>query len=107
MSLIGDLTIDRAATLREEFTAALKSTGAVIVDMNNVNSIDLSFIQLLYSASAEASRSKRTLSLTGTLSKDVRNMLETGGFCRHAPEDAAELESVLFDYHTVAERKVK
>jgi len=107
VSLTGDLTIDRAATLREELSAALKNAGAVIVDMNRVKSIDLSFIQLLYGASAEASRSRISFSLIGTLTPEVRSMLEIGGFCRHAPADAAELESVLFDYRTGPARKAK
>lgn len=80
LSLEGDLTIQRAADLKKALLNALKSADSCLLNFEQVTSIDLSGIQLLYSACQTASKSNKEISLDGDCPQVLQRAAEDAGY---------------------------
>jgi anti-anti-sigma regulatory factor len=87
--LSGDLTIERAAELRETLLAALKENGSIVVGLEGVTGVDLSFLQLLCATHRALFLTDKTVSIRGADRELLSGIMEASGFTRHigCPED--------------------
>ncbi len=78
--LDGAIGIRTIVALRGDLLAALADQSAVTIDCAAVESVDLSFIQLLLSARLSARGSDKQLLLASPAGGALREALEKGGF---------------------------
>lgn len=77
--LTGDGLLARAGELHARLVALLASPGgALTLDLSGIGAADISFVQLMVSASLTADRAGRPLTLTG-LSPTLRVLFEKAG----------------------------
>lgn len=88
VDLKGDATIAAASEIHAQLTDALHDGAAVTVDISGVERMDLSFVQLLISATRSARRSGTKLSVSGDAdllvraaggSEDLETLLDLSG----------------------------
>lgn len=77
-SLTGDGLLARADALRAHLCALLAPGGALTLDLSGIGAADVSFVQLMVSASLTAERAGQSLTLTG-LSPKLRVLFERAG----------------------------
>jgi anti-anti-sigma regulatory factor len=93
--LSGPLNVERASTLKEELTAALEGSDNVLVNVASIDELDLSCLQVLYAAAAEAKAANKQLHFAGSLSSRIVGRLSSCGFFRCASEGSVDFESAL------------
>jgi anti-anti-sigma regulatory factor len=98
IGLEGGCTIQRASQIKDQLETALASSGKILVNLSRVESIDVTFIQLLYAAKREAAHREVELHLTGTVAEEVAERFVTAGLCSDALTDAREIEEQLLDF---------
>lgn len=76
--LRGDGLLANADDMHARLKGALAGSGAVTLDLSGLGAADLSFVQMMVSASLTAERASRTLTLTG-LSPALRATFERAG----------------------------
>jgi anti-anti-sigma regulatory factor len=89
-------SVEKAAALKDELTAAFAEAAQVVVSVSMLESVDLSIIQLLKAAAAEASLRNKAFHLTGTIKSELSRALIVSGFVQHSSENAREIEAELF-----------
>ena len=77
-----DLTLPHAEELKAAFLKALVETDDVAIVFENVQEVDLSFLQLLCSAHRSAVRLKKTVKFSAALPKVFTEAAEAAGFAR-------------------------
>jgi len=82
LSLQGDLTMVSAQETRKTLLDAIGKVDALRLDLNDVGSIDVSFLQLLCAAHRECFLSGKTILLQGNLTESVEDTLERAGYTR-------------------------
>ena len=82
LTLTGRLTIEHARELREALNKALQSAQELQLNMEKIEDIDLSCIQLLCSAFRTAKASKKKISLKGTAPVCFKEAAAKAGICR-------------------------
>jgi anti-anti-sigma regulatory factor len=95
LDLGASLTVERAASLKDELAAALAGQGGVRLSFSSVEEIDLSCLQVLCAALRSAKASGKDLHFTGTLSRRVAERLRSCGFLRDESGPAEGLEAAL------------
>ncbi|WP_165189002.1 STAS domain-containing protein [Caulobacter soli] len=80
ITFVGDLTVSNIVQAHEELGAALRQDGPVVVDIDGVAEIDLTFVQLLESARRKAAETGRDLTLRHPADGAVLEVLRRGGF---------------------------
>lgn len=95
VSLKGNLTVDKAASLKDELGKALAESSAVFVDLSSAEDIDLSCLQALYSAAAGALDGGGRLGFAGKLPARISQRLFACGFVGERLESAEGLERKL------------
>lgn len=83
----GDLTIERAAELREVLLAALKNSDSVIIRFEGDPAADISFIQLIYAAYGSALASGKQLKLAD-FPHNLMEVIRSGGYAHHPVWDS-------------------
>lgn len=79
----GNQTIDKSGTNRDLLLKALKGKKKqILLDLSNVEKVDLSFLQLIHAAELEASSSRKSFSLTGTIPTSLRDAVALSGYDR-------------------------
>lgn len=82
--LDGDLTVANAAVLKDLLLEALAAGGEhVEVDLEGVTGLDLSFLQMMCSASRTARNRGKELILTGTKGGVLLSARKAAGYIRH------------------------
>lgn len=76
--LRGDGLLANADDMHARLKGALASGGAVTLDLSGLRAVDLSFVQMMVSASLAAERARQPLTLTG-LSTALRATFERAG----------------------------
>jgi len=94
----GKLTIEKASQFREELVSALAEASTLLIDLSDVEEIDLSGVQLIYSARRSAIAKGKELHLVGLAQPAVAKRLAAGGFLRGLPRQASEAETGLADF---------
>ena len=81
LALDGDCTLERAAELKTVLIQTLDGTDDVVIDLEKVAAVDLSFLQLICSAHRTALNCAKHLSLRGKPSRTfVQAMMDAGFF---------------------------
>jgi anti-anti-sigma factor len=81
--LDGDLTIQFAAELKKYLEDALELTNHCLLDLTKATSIDLSAIQLFYSAWKTAKTLNKKIELKGDCPLILKNAAADSGFADH------------------------
>ncbi|MCP4754601.1 MAG: STAS domain-containing protein [Proteobacteria bacterium] len=84
LSLEGDLTIQKAADLKKHLTDSLELTEHCILDLKQVTMVDLSCVQLFYSAYRTALSLNKRISLLGDCPEVFKRAIEEAGYSSHA-----------------------
>jgi len=82
VTLDGDVTLQQAEELRRILIKALVDADEVSLDMDKVEKVDLSCLQLLCSAHRSATRFTKKLAFSGRPPQVLREAVETAGFSR-------------------------
>ena len=78
-----DLTIDHAAEIKEALMIALGNTDSLVVNLENVNEVDITCLQLFCSAHRMSISLNKRMVLSEKRSKAFTGSCETAGFERH------------------------
>jgi two-component system chemotaxis sensor kinase CheA len=65
VQLAGDCIVSTVNSHHQELVEALRNAKAITVDLSQIGNIDISFIQLMVSASRTAARQSKSLNLLG------------------------------------------
>jgi anti-anti-sigma regulatory factor len=98
VNLSGMLTVDRAAALKEELSAALEGSEIVLISLSLVGEIDLSCLQVIYAARVKAKAKGKSLRFIGSVPTQVAKRLAACGFLRGIPDRTEEFEAALVDF---------
>jgi Anti-anti-sigma regulatory factor (antagonist of anti-sigma factor) len=98
VKLGASLTIDKAAVLKDELSAALSDSERVLLDVSAIEELDLSCLQVLYAAKAQAKEMGRTLHLSGQGSDKILSRLSACGFLRDAAAGSRDIDSALVGF---------
>lgn len=82
LALDGDCTLDRVLELKDVLLEALKDGASLKLDLREVASADLSFLQLLCSAHRAALKHGQELTFGPLPSAAFTDAVECAGFCR-------------------------
>lgn len=67
--------IEQAATIKKQFSEAIKSKKSVSLDISAVTDIDTSILQLILSAKKDADAKEKEFYITGTIPEDILKLL--------------------------------
>jgi anti-anti-sigma regulatory factor len=98
ITLSSSLTVDRAAALKEELSAALESNENVVLNIAQVEEIDLSCLQVLYAAGSTAKAKGKGLHFIGAAPAKVAKRLASCGFLRVESDRAEAFEAALVGF---------
>lgn len=80
LTLSGDLTVIHASEIKAVIQEATQQTAILHVELIDVESVDISFVQLLCATHRELNEAKKKISLTGSLPEVISNILERTGY---------------------------
>ncbi|RJR48263.1 MAG: STAS domain-containing protein [Desulfobacteraceae bacterium] len=80
LTLKGELTIQHSPRLREVLLRVLSETTSLSISLEGIREIDLSGLQVLCSAHRTAVDLRKSISVTGTWSEEIRNVVERAGY---------------------------
>lgn len=111
IKLTGELTIQRAAELKETISKSFPKSGKVVLDLQNITSIDLSFLQLLYATQQAVASTGKTFTLSCQSPEVLNRVIEQCGFSGQLGsliprkgEAGSEVEDET--HNSVAEREI-
>ena len=90
VSFVSDVTVANITQAHDELGAALRRDGAVVVDLEGVDEIDLTFVQLIEAARRKAVETGRDFKLRHPAAGTVLEVLRRGGFLDDATSDRAK-----------------
>jgi ABC-type transporter Mla MlaB component len=76
----GELTVDNSRRIKDFFLNALKEGKKYLVKVNNVDNIDLGFIQLLQRFQWDAMHVKKEVEVSISVSEEFQTLLSRAGF---------------------------
>ncbi|GAB4487902.1 MAG: hypothetical protein OHK006_17660 [Thermodesulfovibrionales bacterium] len=76
----GDATINHAAEFRDALVRAAAESGSLVIDLNDVKSIDLTCLQLLCATHRSCSRDKKKISVEGAGLELLKMTAAAAGF---------------------------
>ncbi|MBF0454717.1 MAG: STAS domain-containing protein [Magnetococcales bacterium] len=80
LTLSGDLSIQFAATLKETLLDGISNADSMVINMEQVDRIDLSTVQLLCAAHRALKKANKKLVIAGGISKAVKETIAEAGF---------------------------
>lgn len=82
LDIAGEMTIQRAAELKEQLLTALRSNRPIEIDLSRVSEMDTAGLQLMLSSKLESIVRGTRLSFVGHSAavQDVLNLCDLGGF---------------------------
>lgn len=98
VALSGNLTVESCRDTLGTIRQALLESPALVIDVNKVRAIDLTFVHILYAAKKWACRTGKELRLTGTVAGDVLETFLAAGVISDRVNDGQELEQQLLDF---------
>lgn len=90
ISFAGEVTISNIGEAYEQLGALLREQDDVVIDVEDLNDTDLTFVQLLESARRKASESGVGLSLSKPAAGALLEVLRRGGFLGDDTSDRAK-----------------
>ncbi|ADK80946.1 STAS domain-containing protein [Sediminispirochaeta smaragdinae] len=91
-------TIEQVSSLADEIRAKLKQTDMLLFQVDQVEQIDLSVIQLMYATKRQADKEGKTFQFTGTASQAFLDTLVDAGFLNEPVDDLSVLHRSLIDF---------
>ncbi len=82
LTINGDLTVSEAAELKSALMEALEATGELLVVFDDVPSMDLSCLQLMYAAKKTAEGAGKRILYQAHNCKTLRETGDAAGFAR-------------------------
>ncbi len=79
INLSGELNIDNAKDLYEQFCSAIENHDHIDLDISGIKKIDLSVLQLLFSFKKEAYLKNTTIRITGPVEDNIKTVLKISG----------------------------
>lgn len=79
----GELTMQNAGEFKEALMRSLEKTKEVVLDLEKVTKVDLSFLQLLCSAHRTSVKLKKSLMIGSNCPDIIKRSVEDAGFSRH------------------------
>ena len=98
VALSGDLTVESCRDTLGTIRQALLESPAIVIDVNKIRAIDLTFVHILYAAKKWACRTGKELRLAGSVAADVLETLVAAGVISERVSDAQDLEQQLLDF---------
>jgi anti-anti-sigma regulatory factor len=89
ISFVGDVTVSNIEQAHAELGAVLRQDGPVVVDIDGVTEIDLTFVQLLEAARRKAGETGHDFTLRHAAGEPVLEVLRRGGFLHDDTSDRA------------------
>jgi len=80
LSVTGDMTIQCAATVKEAAASALRDVKTLVVDIDGVTGVDLTFLQILCSLKHTAERDGKKVSIKASCPEIFKRVVEEAGF---------------------------
>lgn len=80
ITMEGDLTLQNAEQIKQNLVQALKQYQYLSLNIENVENIDLPFIQLLYALKKTVVNSGKELQIAALVPEDLQLILEHSGF---------------------------
>ncbi len=74
------VTVRSAAEFKHDLLAAFESSGDVMLDLDALSEVDLSFVQMVCAAREQCARDGRTLALLAPAPAPVTALLDRAGF---------------------------
>lgn len=82
--LDGDLTIQHAAKLKKAFDGSFDGVKKLVLNLDKVDEIDLSGLQILCSAHRTSAKMEKELIIDGECPEVLKNVMEKAAFTRRA-----------------------
>lgn len=82
LKLKGRCTVEHATELKAVLLDALQAQEHLVVTLDGVSDLDLSFLQLLCSAYGTSIKRNRRFTLDGILPEAFKRTVEDAGYCR-------------------------
>jgi len=76
----GETSIQNIKSIKNLFEQAMKSTDTIVLDLDNTTYIDLTFLQLLYSAQQKCLESKKQIFFKNTSLEKIKRFVVEAGF---------------------------
>jgi anti-anti-sigma regulatory factor len=92
---IRELTIEHAVGYRKQLLEIVGKGNSPTVDLSELESIDLSGLQILVAFLREAASVKRDAHLAGSLGVEVQRAIGLSGLCDHECPTGESLESAI------------
>jgi anti-anti-sigma factor len=83
LTISGEMNVNHADELKSSLIESFKGVKEVIVNLEEINEMDLSAIQLLYSAYQTSKSLQKLLFIEGCSSEVLLRAVEDSGFKRH------------------------
>jgi len=96
LSLVGDLTMAEAQETQKVLLEAIEEVDTLHLDLKEIESVDVSFIQLLCAAHRECFLSEKDIFLQGGVSDIIENLLERAGYSKQCGCSSAAKKSCLW-----------
>jgi|GEM_PF-2194502 len=94
LSFEGSQTIEKAEEIKKSLSNAIRSKKKeIIINLSKVEKIDLSFLQLLFSATTEAESKKKKISINEDVPNEILDVIDLCGFNRKIGENPYSLFS--------------
>jgi anti-anti-sigma regulatory factor len=98
INLSSSLTVDKAAALKDELFTALSKGENVLLNLSAVEELDLSCLQVIYAAHAQANAIGCSLHFSGQAPESVVLRLAACGFLHGPTVRSGDLESALVGF---------
>jgi anti-anti-sigma factor len=96
LSLVGDLTMAEAQETKKVLLEAIQEVNTLHLDLKEIESVDLSFIQLLCAAHRECFLAEKAIFLQGDVSDIMEKLLEKAGYSKQFGCSSAAKKSCLW-----------
>jgi anti-anti-sigma factor len=96
LSLAGDLTMSEAKETKNVLLEAIGAVDTLLLDLQKIESVDASFIQLLCAAHRECFLSEKSIFLRDEVSETMERLLERAGYSKQCGCFPAATKSCLW-----------
>ncbi|SHO43470.1 STAS domain-containing protein [Desulfopila aestuarii] len=96
LSLVGDVTMTEVRETKDALLEAIGEVDRLYLDLHQVESADVSFIQVLCAAHRECFLTEKALFLQGNVSGNLQTLLERAGYVKQCGCFPAARESCLW-----------
>ncbi len=97
LALAGDLTMVEAQETKKVLLEAIEKVDTLHLDLKKIESVDVSFIQLLCAAHRECFLSEKEIFLQGGVSDIMNQLLEKAGYSKQCGCYSAAKKSCLWN----------